>query len=296
MSAFTLHTRNLERKIKLERSHGIKPRHILTIAFIFLVLLASLAPIALGIVASLSPPSETVVYPPQLLPSQLSQEHYDTVFGNGLWLSLRASLAYAFVTVIFALSLGSLTAYGLDRFRFRGRGFVLFVILSGIPLATGAAALIVPTYRVATWVGLTDTIAILPIVYVAYTLPLVAWVLKAAMETVPKELDEAARVDGAAPLRILFSVVLPVMKPAIGAAALFAFVGAWNEFISGSVLVDSPLLRPIQVAVYQNIGFFGRDWGPLLASGVVAILPIIIVFLFFGRLMIKGLTGGALKG
>ncbi|MEM8539715.1 MAG: carbohydrate ABC transporter permease [Pseudomonadota bacterium] len=277
-------------------NYGLKPRHIVTLLFILLALVLSLAPIILGIAASLSSPAETVVYPPRLLPSELSHEHYSTVFGNGLWLSLRVSLVYASVTVIFALLLGSITAYGLDRFRFGGRGLVLFVILSGIPLATGAAALIVPTYRLATWVGLTDTVAVLPIVYVAYTLPLVAWVLKAAMETVPQELDEAATVDGAGPLRILFSVVLPVMKPAIGAAALFAFVGAWNEFISGSVLVDSPLLRPIQVAVYQNIGFFGRDWGPLLASGVVAILPIVIVFIFFGRLMIRGLTGGALKG
>jgi multiple sugar transport system permease protein len=116
------------------------------------------------------------------------------------------------------------------------------------------------------------------------------------MEGIPKELDEAAYVDGASSFGVFWRVVLPLCKPAIGAAGLLLFIYAWNEFVAGSVMVDSGDLKPIQPLLYQYIGFFGREWGPLTAGATIAIIPIFLIYALFGRLLISGLTRGATKG
>jgi multiple sugar transport system permease protein len=265
-------------------------------ASFLLILALNLGPIVWGIVGSLRPRSEIMQYPPSLIPREISAEHYRTIVDNGFLGAVGTSMAYSAATVIAALVVGSLAAYALDRTRFVGRSLVMFAVLAGIPLASGAAALIVPTYLYMTWLKLANTFYVLPLIYIAYNLPTAVWVLKGALSGLSPELDEAAAIDGAGRIRTLFEILLPLCKPAIGAAALFAFVGAWNEFVAGSVLVDNPVLRPVQVAIYQNIGFFGRDWGPLLASASLAVVPIILVFLIFGRLLISGLTNGAVKG
>jgi multiple sugar transport system permease protein len=120
--------------------------------------------------------------------------------------------------------------------------------------------------------------------------------MKGMIEAIPRELDEAAIVDGATTLDILRHVILPVSGPALGTAAILTFVGSWNEFVAGSVMVDSPALKPVQPVIYSFIGFFGREWGPLTASATLAILPILVVFTLFGRLIVSGLTKGAVKG
>lgn len=265
-------------------------------AFVLAVLVFNLGPIIWGIFGSLKPRADIMQFPPQLLPSAISAEHYQTIVSGGFMTAIRTSMIYAMVTVAMALLAGSLAAYALSRIRFRGRSAVMFAVVAGIPLASGAAALIVPTYLYMNWIGLNNTIFVLPLIYIAYNLPTAIWVLVGSIDGLSRELDEAAAIDGAGRLRTLFEILLPLCKPAIGAAALFAFVGAWNEFVAGSVLVDRPLLRPVQVAIYQNIGYFGRDWGPLLSSATLAVLPIILVFLFFGRLLISGLTAGSTKG
>jgi len=270
-------------------------RLALGVSFLFTLVL-NLGPIVWGIVGSLRPRSEIMQYPPSLIPREISTEHYRTIVDNGFVGAIGTSMAYSATTVIVALVVGSLAAYALDRTRFVGRSLAMFGVLAGIPLASGAAALIVPTYLYITWLNIANTFYVLPLIYITYNLPTVVWVLKGALSGLSIELDEAAAIDGAGRLRTLFEILLPLCRPAIGAASLFAFVGAWNEFVAGSVLVDNPALRPVQVAIYQNIGFFGRDWGPLLASATLAVIPIILAFLIFGRLLISGLTNGAVKG
>jgi len=261
-----------------------------------IVLFLNLAPLVWGLLASIRPREAIMAYPPRVFTEAMSLEHYRTIFEGGFLQPLQSSTIYALVTALGALLLGSLAAYAIDRLRFRGRYLVLLAVVSGIPLASGAAALIVPNYIYLTSLGLTNSVVTLPMIYIAYNLPLVTWILKGAIAGISPELDEAAAVDGANRFQTLFGVILPLCKPAIGAAAIFAFVGAWNEFVAGSVLVESTVLRPIQVAIYQNIGFFGRDWGPLLASAAVATLPIIVIFILFGRLLVSGLTAGSVKG
>lgn len=261
-----------------------------------LIMTLNLGPIVWAVIGSLRTRTEIMQYPPNLLPTAASLEHYASILKSSFAASVGISAVYAAITVVAAIVVGSLAAFALDRISFAGRSIVMFAVLAGIPLASGAAALIVPTYLYMTWLELSNTFFVLPLVYVAYNLPTAIWVLKGALAGISRELDEAAAIDGAGQLRTLFEILLPICKPAIGAAALFAFVGAWNEFVASSVLVDNPALRPVQVAIYQNIGFFGRDWGPLLASATLAVLPIVLAFLLFGRLLISGLTKGAVKG
>ena len=121
------------------------------------------------------------------------------------------------------------------------------------------------------------------------------WVLRGGIEAVPVEIEEAATVDGCSKARIIFGIIPRLILPSIAASALFIFIGSWNEFIVSSVLVDNPALRPVQTAIYNYLGFFGQEWGPLCASATFAILPILIVFTFLGKLMVSGLTAGSVK-
>ena len=133
------------------------------------------------------------------------------------------------------------------------------------------------------------------LLYTTYNLPMAIWILKGAFEAIPKEIDEAAMLEGCGDLYILFRLLLPLAKPAIAAAALFLFIGSWNEFITASVMVDSPQFRPVQLAIYNYLGYYGREWGPLTASSVLALIPIIFVFIRLGKLLISGLTQGSVK-
>ena len=121
------------------------------------------------------------------------------------------------------------------------------------------------------------------------------WVIRGGSEAVPIEIEEAATVDGCAKWYVVLCMVPRFILPSLAASALFIFIGAWNEFIASSVMVDAIELRPVQTAIYNYLGFFGQEWGPLTASAAVAILPILIVFSLLGRLMISGLTAGSVK-
>lgn len=268
----------------------------LTVLLILLaIVLVNVVPLVWGLLTSLKGEAELFSYPPVLFDFTPTLEHYATVWANEFGVALRNSLAYSLVSVAFGLALGSTAAYGFDRFRFRLRAPLFFLLIASIPLAIGAASLLVPNYLFFTFIGVTNTWFTLPLIYVAYMLPMTVWILKGAMAGIPREIDEAAHIDGASTWVVFSQIVLPLTRPALGAAGLFLFMHAWNEFIAGSVMVDSPSLKPVQVVIYQFIDFFGRDWGPLTASATLAIVPIVFVYLFFGRLLIAGLTHGAVK-
>lgn len=263
----------------------------------FIVLaLVNVLPLLWGVITSLKTPGDILTYPPKIVGFEVTLEHYERILQGDYVTALRNSALYAAASVIIGVVLACLAAFGFDRFEFRGKSVLFMFVVASIPLSIGAAALIVPNYIYFTFWGLTNKWYTLPIIYTAYNLPMAIWVLKGSMQAIPRELDEAAYIDGATPFILLTRIIFPLMKPALGAAAIFIFIGAWNEFVASSVLVTSPALRPVQVAIYQFIGFFGREWGPLTASATFAILPVIIVFAFLGRLFIAGLTQGSVKG
>lgn len=264
-------------------------------AFAALTIL-NLLPLIWGILTSLKSEPDLFRFPPTLFDFTPTLANYERVIASGFADNMKMSLFYSAVTVAGTLALALPAAYAFDRFDFPLRGPLLLVVVASIPLSLGAAALLIPNYLYFTRLGLTNAWFTLPLIYTAYQLPMAIWIVKGTIEGIPRELDEAAIADGASHFEVLRFVILPLSKPALGAAGVLTFVSAWNEFVAGSVMVDSPALRPVQPAIYNFIGFFGREWGPLTASATLAIVPILVAFALLGRLIVSGLTKGSVKG
>ncbi len=261
-----------------------------------LLVLANLLPLVWGILTSFKPDADLFRFPPTFLDFTPTLEHYERVIASGFLYSIGASVFYAAVSVSATLALALPAAYAFDRFEFPFRQTLFMLVVASIPLSLGAAALLIPNYVYFVQIGLTNTWFVLPLIYTAHQLPMAIWIVKGVIEGIPRELDEAAIVDGGTHADILRFVMLPLARPALGAAGVLAFVGSWNEFVAGSVMVDAPELKPVQPMIYSFIGFFGREWGPLTASATLAIVPILVAFAFLGRHIVSGLTKGAVKG
>lgn len=269
--------------------------HIYEVVLFLFVVIVNLAPFIWGLLTSLKPVREVLSYPPRLFGSQVSTEHYAEVFRGTFFTGFRNSLIYSAIAIAVGLLFAMMAAYAMSRFRFRGKKLFFILILSGIPLSIGSAAMVVPNYTFFSSLGLTNQWYTLPIIYVAYNLPMAIWVIMGGLESVPVQIDEAAKIDGAGNWRILFGLVVPLSLPSLASAALFIFLGAWNEYVVSSVLVSSASLYPIQVSIYNYMGFYGIQWGPLCAAATTAVVPTLAVFAILGRMLISGLTAGAVK-
>uniref|UniRef100_UPI0023549F37 carbohydrate ABC transporter permease n=1 Tax=Enterocloster asparagiformis TaxID=333367 RepID=UPI0023549F37 len=269
--------------------------YLMEIAVFAAVVVVNLAPFIWGALTSLKPIREVLAYPPKAFGSSLSAEHYAEVFKGSFMTGVRNSLLYSLAAILCGLFLALTAAYAMSRFRFRGKKIFFILILCGIPLSIGSAAMVVPNYTLFSAIGMTNKWYTLPIIYIAYNLPMAIWIMMSGLEAVPVEIDEAAKIDGAGRWYILFRMILPLSLPSLASSALFIFLGAWNEFVTSSVLVSSSNLYPIQVSIYNYMGFYGRQWGPLTAAATAAVIPTLIVFTFLGRLLISGLTSGSVK-
>jgi multiple sugar transport system permease protein len=269
---------------------------LLTTALFVVLVVVNLTPLIWGFLTSLKGEADLFRFPPTMFDFMPTLENYQRVVDSGFVQSMEVTIIYCAVTVFMVLLLAVPAAYAFDRFEFPGRKFLFLLIVASIPLSLGAAALLIPNYIYFMRLGLTNQFYTLPLIYTAYQLPMAIWIVKGTIEGIPKELDEAAIADGAGHFTVLRLVILPLCLPALGAAGVLTFVGTWNEFLASTVMVDNPALRPVQPAIYNFIGYFGREWGPLTASAIIGVLPIFIAFLLLGRLIISGLTKGSVKG
>lgn len=265
------------------------------LAVLLVTATVNLLPFVWGALTSLKPARELMLYPPTLFGSTISLEHYAAVLAGSFSQAACNSAWYSLLAVALALLLANLYGYGMTRFRFRGRSFMFFLVLAGIPLASGSAAMVVPNYMMFSSLRMIDRWYTLPIIYITYNLPMAAWIVAGGMRAVPYAIEEAAQIDGASRAYMIFRLLPRLSLPTLACAALMTFIGAWNEFTISTMLVNSPALYPIQVSIYNYIGYFGREWGPLTAAATLAVIPVLIVFSCLGRLLISGLTAGAVK-
>ena len=281
-------TRSASWKVRAAR------RKLGSLAVNSLITIFALFPILWGLSSSLKPKNEIVEFPPRLIPKTVSFEHYQRVFNDSLGQYVLNSTIVTAAAIVFTLVAGALGGYALARFQFRGRG-VAMVFIVGV-MSIPIAALLVPTFSTLSVLGLLNTRTGLVLLYTAYQLPIVIWTLYGYFLSLPIELEQAARIDGYSSTRVLWKIVLPLSKPGLIAAAIFVAVFSWNDFVVALTMTSSESVRTLPVAIYNYLGFYGREWGPLLASSIVSIIPIVAVFLFLQRYFVSGLTGGGTKG
>jgi N,N'-diacetylchitobiose transport system permease protein len=232
---------------------------------------------------------------PQFLPIG-TLENYRSVFEReNFWSSFGNSIQVTLLTVAFALVTAFLAAVAVSRFRFRGRvGFlVLILLVQMVP----AEALMISVVKTLDGWSLRNSITGLTITYVAFVLPFTVWTLRGFVGGVPRELEEAAMVDGSSRLRAFFTVTLPLVAPGLVATGIFAFIQAWNEFTFALVIMDRPEKETLPVWLQAfNFGARGTDWGGVMAGSTLITVPVIVFFLFVHRRVAAGLTAGAVKG
>lgn len=205
-----------------------------------------------------------------------------------------SSLAVAIATTVVGIALSCSAAYSLSRFRFPGRKSALtgFLVVQMFP----ASLLIIPLYVLLHQLGLLNSLAGLVLVYSTTAIPFCVWTLKGYFDSLPRELFEAARVDGAGPFRIFWTIVLPLARPGIAVTALFSFMTAWNEFIMASTFLTDEGKYTLPVMLQSSVGQFTADWGRFAAGALVTSLPVMALFYVLQKFLVGGLTAGAVKG
>lgn len=232
-----------------------------------------------------------------LLPPTPTLENYVGVFREQPFLTnIINSLIVAGSTVLICLVLSVSAAYALGRVRFRGRGTILMMTL-GVSMFPQVAVL-TGLFELVRWAGLYNQLGALILSYMIFTLPFSVWVLTTFMRELPRELEEAAIVDGARPWQILTRVFLPLLGPALATTGLLAFIAAWNEFLFALTFTLTNEVRtvPVAIALISGATQFDIPWGNIMAASVMVTVPLILLVMIFQRRIVSGLTAGAVKG
>ena len=263
-------------------------------AMLAVVNLFVLFPFYSMLVTSLKPPAATMTVPVQWWPNPPTVEAYVSMWGGRPYgRYFLNSLIVALATTFVSVALAALAGYGFSRYRFRGAAGLLMgmVATQMIP----AILLLITYFKVVSLLELYNTLTALVIAYTSFVLPFATWIMKGYFDTIPVDLDEAATIDGCSPLSTFLRVALPVAVPGITATSIYAFLLAWNEFMFAYVLTDSNEKYTISVGIAHLFGEYSVAWNELLAAGMVAGIPPIVLYMFTSRFLVSGLTAGALK-
>lgn len=265
-------------------------RHLL----LLILCLFATGPLLWAISTSLKPSTE-VYTNPGLIPHNPTLANFayvlsQTKFGTWFWNTLVLALA----TTALALAIATLGGYAMSRYRFRGRdlyGNTLLVVqmFPGVMLA-------IPLFLIFTRLRLVDTLAALLITYMTFALAFSVWMLKGYFDGIPHEIEEAALIDGASELGVLWRIILPLSGPGISTVAVFAFLLAWNDFFFAYILLVSDTKYTLQMGLYTFINQFFTQWEYLMTAAVLTTLPVLIFFFTMQRYLTRGLIAGATKG
>jgi ABC-type glycerol-3-phosphate transport system permease component len=255
---------------------------------------AGLFPLYWMLIASITPEAQ-LFGTPSLLPTTFVTEHYRALFAErAFWIPIRNSLIVAGATTALSVTLGGACAYALARLPIRGKPLLLAMVLAVTMFPQ--ISLVSPLYLLLRWLGLINTYPGLVLPYLTFAMPLTIWLLVGFFRQLPRELEEAAAMDGASRTRTLLEIVAPLAWPGLATTAIVTFVYSWNEFLFALSFTLGPERHTVPVAIALFRGHYQVPWGQILAAAVVATLPVAVLVLAFQRRIVSGLTAGAVKG
>lgn len=249
---------------------------------------------------SIRPEREIAASPPIWIPKEFITDNYREIFGDSgggsekIVQYAQNSLIVSVVSIALSVAIGALAGYVLARYSFRGRSVLFFGILSVRtipPLVMG-----IPLFLLYRNLDLYDTKLGLILVYVATSVPFAAWLMESFFSELPKEVEEAALVDGSTKFQVLRYIAIPIARTGLATTAIFIFIATWSEFGLALSLTGSADARTLPVALFQFVGQFRVAWGPLTAAGTILLIPAVIFTAVVQRHLARGLTFGAVKG
>ncbi len=271
---------------------------VLNISLITLVLIVLLFPFFWIVDSSFKSFAEIMRSSPSIIPKEPTLDHYKFIFTFrmaskdfplNIYNSLRVSLSTMAISTVLAIMGG----YGLARYEFKGRDFLsksmlIVYVLPGVPL-------LLPVYNLLAHLKLVDSLTGLVLIYTALNTPFSVWLLRAFFDAIPKELEEAASIDGASRIQSFFKVVLPLSLMGIITAAMFVFITTWGEYTFAQMIITSDWKKTVSLGLATYMTDQYIEWGPLLAATTIVVIPVLVLFLPFSGFFVKGLASGALK-
>ena len=260
-----------------------------------LITLFSIFPVYWMVLCSIRSYPELTATPPHLFPVSFSGEFYRTVFlYTSFFTFLKNSCIVTLGTVAVNMVVSAMAAHSLARLRFKGklllsRGILFTYVLPKM-------VILIPIFVTLVRLGLANTYIGLILTYVVFTFPFCVWMLTAYFQTIPKELEECARIDGASNMRAFIQIILPLAAPGIGAVAIFTFISTWKEFLYAFIILNIEAKKTLTVGLYGLLGLEVVEWGESLAMSTLMVIPVLIFFFVFQKGFVRGLTAGAVKG
>ncbi len=267
----------------------------LTHGILILVTLVTLYPVLLVIGTSLRPGDQLYSTSLRLVPEGASLHAYHAIlFEKPFLLWLRNSLIVSLTVTFIGVALAATSGYAFSRYRFPGHriGLTSFLLTQMFP----ATMLLLPLYLLLQKVHLLNTLSGLMVVYVTTALPFCVWTMKGYYDSIPRDLEEAALIDGLGPMGAFLRIVLPLSLPALTITALFSFMAAWSEFIVARVVLTQANLFTLPLGLEALAGTFQTEWANYAAGSVLVSIPVVALFLLLNRYLVSGLTLGGVKG
>lgn len=283
----------MEKDTKVKINKGSLFKKIIRIILIVIILAVFLFPVFWIVIGSFKVQGDFYSVPPRILPSSPTFENYKIVLTTGRGLKgITDSLIIGIISTILTMVIAVPASYALARYRPGGTQISFFILsILFLPPVIG----VVPLFFIFKTLGLLDTYYVLLISYLFFNLPFATWIMKGFFEDIPVELEQAVMVDGYSRFRAFFKIAIPLAKPGIAVAALFAFIFSWNELMFASIFGRSNV-QTLPLVLQDFIGSRGIVWGQLAALGVIAAIPGILLAVFMQKYIVRGLTFGAVKG
>ncbi|MEW5719392.1 MAG: carbohydrate ABC transporter permease [Chloroflexota bacterium] len=276
------------------RRLGISLRSAAIVGITFAAAVVVIFPILWMVNAAFVPFKQIFAYPPQVLGSDTTLAFFQRLVESDLHRKYFLNSALlASGALLITIVLAMLAAYGFSRFRMKGGRFLLTAIVALLMLPS--VTLVIPYYRLANMLHIYDSVLGLVLVDAARVLPISVWLLKGYIDAIPVDLEEAAYMDGCTRLQALARILVPLCVPGIVGTGTYAFIGIWNEYLLAIVLTDSISAQPLTVGLARMFGEHTRDWNSIMALSTLSSLPLVLLFIFFQRWVVKGMTAGAVK-